>query len=141
MTCTRTILRILPLFILVACGPKTASDGGEDDAGRTPAEQLEDACASFCERALSCPLGRYAEAWEFQDEEKCRSQCLLFHADTPSDPPEMCVLIRAELWGCAGALESCELFGAFEDITFEEPNALGNPCHTEFEPFISKCNY
>jgi hypothetical protein len=134
---TASMTRLMPLLLFVACGPKTADEG---DGSKAPAELLEEACASFCERALSCPLGRYAEAWEFQDEQTCNSQCLLFAADVFSDPPEMCVLVRAELWSCAGAIESCELFEAFEDTTHEEPNAFGNPCPDEYKSFIQKCN-
>jgi hypothetical protein len=132
-----TVFRALPLLLLAACGPKTANEG---DGSKAPAELLEEACASFCERALSCPLGRYAEAWEFQDEPTCNSQCLLFHADVPSDPPEMCVLVRADLWSCAGSIESCDLFEAFDDITFGITNVLGNPCFQEFDVFIHRCN-
>jgi hypothetical protein len=134
----RTTFRILPLLLLAACGPKGTD---ADDDHTEPVEQLDDACASFCRRALSCPLGRYAELWNFQDEQACVAECLEFHADTPSDPPEMCVIIRADLWSCGGALESCEVFDAFEDTTFEEPNTLGNPCFDEFQDFIGKCNY
>jgi hypothetical protein len=129
--------RVLPLLLLFACSPKST---GEDVGAKEPAELLAEACASFCERALSCPLGRYAEELEFQDEQTCNSQCLLFHAEVFSDPPEFCVLVRADLWSCAGAIESCELFDAFEDTTFGITNFLGNPCYDEFSVFINKCN-
>ena len=88
-----------------------------------------------------CPPGRHAAEWNFQDEPTCASKCLDFHADTPSDPPEMCTLIRADLWSCAGAIETCELFDAFEDSAFAITNPLGNPCFDEFQEFINKCNY
>jgi hypothetical protein len=52
----------------------------------------------------------------------------------------MCVTIRADLWSCAGAIDSCELFDAFEDTTFSIINVLGNPCSEEFDEFIHKCN-
>jgi len=136
MAFSNAIFRVIPLLALGACGPKAT---GVDD--KDPAELLEEGCASFCERALSCPLGRHAEAWGFEDEQTCYSQCLVFHADTPSDPPEMCVIVRAELWSCAGAIESCELFDSFEDIAYGSGNPLGNPCSDEFDVFIHKCNY
>jgi hypothetical protein len=131
-------LRTTSLLILTACGPKATGEESED---KTPAALLEDACSSFCDRALSCPPSRYAEEWNFQDEQTCVSECLKFHATTPSDPPEMCVLIRADLWSCAGAIDTCELFDAFDDTTHAENNFLGNPCFDEFVEFINKCNY
>jgi len=137
MTACNTAISTVSLLFLAACGPKGTAEESSDP---TPAELLEETCASFCDRALSCPLGRYAELWSFQDEQTCVSQCLKFHADVPSDPPEMCLQIRAELWGCAGAIETCELFDAFEDITFSFGNALGNSCDSEFDEFIQKCN-
>ena len=137
MIFSNAVFRAMPLLVLSACGPKATSDA---DGGKEPAELLEEACASFCERALSCPLGLHAEAWEFEDEQTCYSQCLLFHADVPSDPPEMCVLVRAELWSCAGAIESCELFEAYESVAYGMGTALGDPCVDEFDVFISKCN-
>ena len=90
---------------------------------------------------LSCPPGRYAELWDFQDEQTCTSQCLDFHADVPSDPPDLCPTIRAELWSCAAETESCLLYDAFEDIAFGFPNGIAQPCFGEVQEFLDECNY
>ena len=79
MASSDAMLRAAPLLLLCACGPKASSDGDDKE----PAELLEEACASFCERALSCPLGNYAETLEFEGEQTCYANCLIFHADTP----------------------------------------------------------
>jgi hypothetical protein len=129
--------RTVPLLFLAACGPKSPADEHDD---QSPDELLADACESFCERAVSCPPGEYAELLDFQDEQTCTSQCLKFHADVPSDPPEECLLIRADLWSCAGALEDCALFEAFDVTSFGTPHPLGNPCLDELDKFLHKCN-
>ena len=127
---TQTALALL----LTACSSK---EGAED---KSPEELLADSCASFCERALSCPLGLYAELWSFQDEQTCTSQCLKFHADVPSDPPEVCLEIRAELWSCAGEIEDCSTYEAFEADSFAMTPWVPNPCNTELDTFLHKCN-
>ena len=41
---------------------------------------------------------------------------------------------------CAGAIESCELFEAYESLAYALGTALGDPCIDEFYAFITKCN-
>lgn len=136
MTNRAMILIAPPLIALVACGPK-ANDGG----GKDPADLLADACESFCERALSCPPGRYAQEWGFDSQETCTSYCLEFHATPQSaEPPEYCIGVRTELWSCAGKIEDCDTFDAFEDHSFAMSNPIEDPCLDELQTLLHKCN-
>lgn len=137
MDVNKASFQTMLLLLTAACGPKAA---GDEHHEKTPDELLADACASFCERALACPLGDYAKTLDFQDQQTCVPQCVEFHSWFPSDPPEECLLIRTELWTCAGALETCELFDAFETTSFGAPHPSGNPCAHELDSFLAKCN-
>ena len=125
---------IVVLTLGAACGPEPV-----EAPPPSSTELLAEACEAFCERALSCEPGEFAERWEFDDLPTCIDACNRLWDPSKGLPKEDCEVIRADLYNCGAAIPECVNFEALEDNAFSLGNGNGHPCTAELDEFRMKC--
>ena len=124
----------LVLAFGAACGPEPI-----EEPPPSSTELLAEACDAFCERALTCELGEFAELWAFDDLPTCTDACNRFWDLSKGVPEEDCKVIRTDFYNCGAAIPECVNFEALEDNAFNFGNGNGHPCTAELDEYRMKC--
>lgn len=113
-----------------------------------PAEELEDtyleqSCSLYCEQAIMCidVSSQNLDQWEASTKIDCETHC----AATAEGGAEVngrpeCVERWADLWSCAGMLETCEDFERYEQSAFGMIGHFEMWCGDELSEVIGVCS-